>query len=62
MEFMYFVFTRMAGDLPNATRVFCCCTGVSSFVNKLSCVLNFQKFKFIVLRWNRTETCVDGRS
>ena len=33
-----------------------------SSVKKLSCVLNFQKFKFIVLRWNRTETCVDGRS
>ena len=31
VEFMYFVFTRMQGDLPNATRVFCCCTCVSSF-------------------------------
>ena len=33
-----------------------------SSVNKLSCVLNFQKFKFIVLKWNQTETCADGRS
>ena len=31
MEFMYFVFTRMAGDLPNGTRVFCCFTCGSSF-------------------------------